>query len=501
MKRTYKNIIALAMTSGMLIFQSCTKNFEEINDDPNNPADVPTSYLLTGAEKGLMDAIWDSFWGAQVGGQLAQHWSSNQYTSESRYEFRTGVTSDKWSDMYGGGTNEALFIVGGLMELQSVIEQCSNEPDKTAPYGDPNNQIAVAKILKSWAIQMMTDTWGNIPYSEALKGTENPQPAYDNQRDIYFGLLADVNDALSKINDGDGPIGDVIYGGDMTQWKKFANSLKLRIAMRMSDRESSAASTAINEAIASGIFESNADNALFPYTSSSPNFSLYYYNYALDNRNDYCASNTMVDVMNTLTDARLGSFYNVAQNSGTFVGEVYGLSEANGASTLDQDISQRSDRILAADFPGIYMDYAETQFILAEAVERGYIAGDAESFYNNGITASFNFWEAGDASAYIAQPNVDYSTLIGAGSTWKQVIGKQKWIALYMQGIQGWSEYRRLDFGILQLPADGPLSGSGIPNRLPYPVDEQTLNAASYSGAIASQGADALETKVWWDMN
>jgi hypothetical protein len=261
------------------------------------------------------------------------------------------------------------------------------------------------------------------------------------------------------------------------------------------------ASTAINEAIADGIFESNADNALFAYTTSSPNFSLYYYNYEIDNRNDYCASSTMVDVMNNLNDPRIGEFYATAQNTGTFVGEVYGLSEANGASTLDGDISQRSDKVLAADFPGIYMTYSETQFILAEAVERGFIAGVAADYYNTAIQASFDYWDAGDAATYTAQAGVNYALQLAGGATWKQIIGKQKWISLYMQGLQGWAEWRRLDFGVLQLPADGVLDGSGIPNRIYYPVDEQTLNSGSYAAAIANQGADALETKLWWDAN
>jgi Starch-binding associating with outer membrane len=502
MKKQFKIYTAiLASMVAMVLMQSCTKNFEDINDDPNNPKDVPTSYFLTGAQKGLMDTHWDAFWGGQVGNQLAQYWSSNQYTSESRYQFRTGVTSDVWSDLYGGGTNGAAFIVGGLMELQHIINLCTAEPDKFALYGDPQNQIAVALVLKCWALQNMTDVWGNIPYSEALKGTENPQPAYDAQRDVYTQLLTDINTALGKMNNGDGPQGDIIYGGNMNSWRKFANSLKMRIAMRMADKESATASAAINAALADGIMESNADNALFTYTTSSPNFSLYYYNNAIDNRNDYCASNTMVDVMSALNDPRIGEFYSPAQNSGTFVGEVYGLSEANGAATMDADVSQRSEKILAADFPGIYMTYSETQFILAEAVERGYVAGVAADYYNAGIQASFDFWEAGDATTYIAQSGVNYTLQMTGGATWKQIIGKQKWISLYMQGLQGWAEWRRLDFGILNPPADGPLDGSGIPNRIYYPVDEQTLNASSYSAAVANQGADALETKLWWDAN
>jgi hypothetical protein len=108
---------------------------------------------------------------------------------------------------------------------------------------------------------------------------------------------------------------------------------------------------------------------------------------------------------------------------------------------------------------------------------------------------------AAATATYLARPDVDYAAVIGGGATWKQAIGKQKWLALYMQGFDGWAEYRRLDFGILQLPAGGVLEGSGIPLRMMYPVDEQTLNSANYGAAVGNQGADSHDTRVWWDVN
>jgi hypothetical protein len=181
---------------------------------------------------------------------------------------------------------------------------------------------------------------------------------------------------------------------------------------------------------------------------------------------------------------------------------VYGLSEANGASTPNSSVSQRSALILSSNLPGIYMDYAQVEFMMAEGVERGWITGDAETHYNNAVSASIEYWTGlngttPDIAAYLARPEVAYAT---AGSTWKEKIGKQKWIALYNQGVQGWTEYRRLDFGILQLPADGVLDGSGIPLRMRYPVDEQTLNSGNYSSAVASQGTDDHGTRIWWDI-
>ena len=153
------------------------------------------------------------------------------------------------------------------------------------------------------------------------------------------------------------------------------------------------------------------------------------------------------------------------------------------------------------------MDYAQVEFMLAEAAERGWaVSGSAESHYDAGITASISFWtglngapaSAGDIAAYIAQPTVNYQT---AGGSWQQRVGVQKWIALFNQGIQGWVEWRRLDFNKLMMPADGVIDGTGIPLRMKYPVLEQTLNSASYSAAVAAQGADQQDTRMWWDVN
>jgi hypothetical protein len=506
--KTTKNISTLKIVGALLItmslIASCKKGFEEINTSPNSPSGtLRLDFLLSGSEKGLMDFTWDAFWGAQTGMQLAQYWSSNQYASESRYQFRTGVTSGYWTRLYAGGNNDMDDNLGGLSELQTIIDECTKDPSTYSVFGDADNQIAAATILKTWAFQMITDTWGDVPYSEALKGAANSRPKYDSQRDVYLGMLSDLNTAIARIDESaDGPSGDLIYNGDMAVWKKFGNSLKMRIAMRMSDREPTLAGTAINEALASGIFESNGDNAMFQYLGSDPNWNLYYFNREVDAREDYAGSNILVDLLSSLNDPRIGSYVE-KNDDGNYVGEVYGLSDANATDTPNGSISQPATGVIRTpSAPGMYMGYAETQFILAEAVERGIVtSGSAESFYNAGVEASFDYWGAGSASTYLAQPTVDYSDQIGAGQSWKQVIGKQKWIALYMQGFEGWSEWRRLDFGILQLPADGALDGTGIPLRMYYSVDEQTLNGENYSAAVAAMGGDAMDVRVWWDMN
>jgi hypothetical protein len=504
MKTLYKNLIGLSVLAGMLLAPACTGDFEEINTDPNQPSSVSTAFLLTAAQRGLMDNTWDEWFNGRRGNQLAQYWASNQYSSESRYQFRDAVSNSYWSLFYSGSSVNAARPGGGMSDLEEIIRLNTEKPSDYVGFGDNGNQIAVAKALKAWTFQNLTDCWGPIPFSDALKGSDSPSPEYDSQEAVYNGLIAMLNEANNDINlSGDGPQGDKIYNGDMNKWKKFINSLKMRVAIRMADVNSAAASQAINEALADGVFESNSDNALLVYGSAAPGNNPL--NEDRKTRNDFASSHTMVNTLLDINDPRIGEYYEPAVASGQFVGEIYGLTEEDAAITPDESISQRNAQILAPDAPGIYLDYAQILFTLAEAVERGYITGNAASYYNEGIQASMEFWGITDAGAianYIAQPEVDYDALKAAGATWREIIGKQKWIALYMQGIQGWSEWRRLDFGILEMPAGGVLAGTGIPLRMTYPLDEQTLNGANYEQALQLLGGpDALDTRLWWDVN
>ena len=475
---------------------ACEKSFQKLNTNPNEPAKTSTSFLLSNAQKYMMDYTWDEWFNGRRGNQLAQYWSSNEYSNESRYSLRETVTNQYWG----------YFYARSLQDLQEIIRLNETAPEDYIGFGKTENQIAIAKTMQTWLYQNITDTWGPIPYSQALQGADFSFPKYDSQKEVYIGLLAKLDEAINAFDVSDGSVqGDLIYNGDLVKWKKFANSIKMRVALRMADVEPTIAATAISEAIASGVFTSNADNALFQYQSGAPNNNPLAEDYKT--RNDFAASNIMVDELDRLGDPRLSLYY-APNSAGNYVGEVYGLTANDAALTLDENISQRNPQVLAETAPGIYLDYAQVEFMLAEAAERGISgASTAATHYNNGITASMQYWDADnslsatDISNYIAQPEVDYNTLIGT-DTWKKVIGRQKWIALYMQGVQGWAEYRRLDFGILQAPAGGTLDGTSIPNRMKYPTDEMTLNGTQYDAGVSLLGgADNQDTKLWWDVN
>ena len=518
MKRTTKNMTFLSVLGLLLAISACTKNFDKINTNPNAPNFVPTAYLLTCAEKGLMDFTWDRWWNASTGMILAEYYAENLYTNESQFFFRTNLTYQYWGYFYGSGLNDqggGAVTVAGMKSLQTIIDECNATPSKYVASGAINNQKAVATILEVWEYQNLTDTWGDIPFSQALKDVTITQPKYDKQSDIYTGLLAKLDSAIAWIDVSKTDLqGDLIYSGNMSAWLKFANSLKLRVAIRMADVNSTVAKTEIMAAVAGGVFTSNADNALLPYISAGPNYNPLYYDRFVSGRTDFCASNVIVDVMNRLNDPRRPFYFDTiaaggTNPGGTFVGRPFGQNGSDAGNTQLSSVSQPSGASnqnstglsLSATAPGVFLDYAQVQFILAEAVERGYISGTAESYYDAGIQGSFDFWGAPGGAAYIAQDSVGYTALKSAGRTWKSIIGEQKWLALYNQGIQGWIEYRRLDFGILQAPVDGFLVGSAVPVRMQYPYNESQLNPTGYNGAISDQGADVMATKVWWDIN
>ena len=522
--KTIKNIALLGVLGLILTLGACTKNFKSLNTNPNAPQFVPTSYLLSSAQKGLADFSWDRWWNASDGMVLAQYYAENTYTTESQEFYRANITKQYWGAFYASGaTDPGNVTVAGMKSLQTIIDECNTSPALYSKYGAVNNQKAVAYILEAWTFQMLTDVWGDIPFSQALKDVVISQPKYDKQSDVYNGLFSMLDSASALIDVTKTDLqGDLMYNGVMSQWQKFANSLRLRVAIRIADRNPTLAGAQINTAInaAGGIFASNADNAIYSFISSSPNYNPLYYDRFVSGRQDFCASNTIVDVMNNLNDGRVGYYFDSvsgAGTGGTYVGRPFGQNPGDAGTTPASSVSQPSGwnngsggvvgttlayPTLGATAPAVFLDYAETQFILAEAVERGFIGGSAQSYYDAAIDGSFIWWTGAAApGAYHTQPTVNYATLKGGGQTYKQIIGKQKWLALYMQGMQGWIEWRRLDFGILQAPVDGYIPpATSLPVRMIYPYDESQLDGIGYQQAISDQGADQQSTKVWWDM-
>lgn len=463
----------------LLGFSAC-EDITELNVDPNNPVDVPAVNLVTQAEYQLNSQLWNV--GLNLGWSMlmVQHIAENEYAESSRYTVDGNDFNGVWSNFYAGILNE-------LSIARQMIVDDPNVPD-----GRKANQLAVVDILFVHAFQNLVDLFGDLPYSQALNSTEFPLPAYDDDQSIYMNLFSTLETAINSIDVGSGSFdsGELIYGGDMTMWKKLGNSLMLRMAMRVVDVDQATASKYINQA-AGGAFTSNDDNALFVF-SADPNIANpLFINAVINNRDDYAVTDVLVDNLKAMGDPRLEKFAKPT-NSGEIIGMPYGLTDGE-AFALKSTTSRPNDAVRAAQAPAVIMDYAEVQFILAEAYQRGILGGDAAAAYAEGVRASMNYWGITDDAAidaYIAANPYD------AGN-WKESLGWQKWIAFYMNGPQAWAEWRRLDYPELEVPAAA--TNPSIPVRLPYPVDEQTRNGSSL-GEV-TDNPDDLNTKLFWDVN
>jgi hypothetical protein len=472
-----KIILSLAVISLMAV--GCKKNLSDLNVDPKNPSNVPSYTLFTNAQRTLTNTLTSSNVNLNVWRLILQYWQETTYTDESNYDLATRSINDNiWNALYRD-------VLKDFQESAKLI------PGDVADVNQQKNQLAIIEIMQVYTWYYLVTTYGDIPYSEALD-IDKPFPKYDDAATIYNDLLSRLDAAIANLDPAHAGFGsaDLLYGGDIEAWEKFANSFKLKMGMTIADVDPTKAETVVESAVAAGVFTSNADNAEFHYLSGPPNTNPIWVDLVQSGRKDFVAASTIVDEMESLNDPRLDDYFTLDASSGYSGGTP-------GASSNYSTFSKPDERITAADFPALLLDYAEVEFLLAEAVERGFtVGGTAMEHYNKGVTASILYWggTVAEATAYLAQPSVNYLT---AAATWREKIGIQKWIALYNRGIDAWIEWRRLDYPQLSPAIDAV---SDIPLRYPYPVNEQNVNTSNYNAASTAIGGDDVTTQLWWDI-
>jgi len=482
-----KKVILLLI--GAVAIYSCSSDLENLNQNIKDPASVPGESLFTGAQKNLMDQI------AEINVNLnnTQLWSQflqeATYTDESNYDQVTRtIPQSHWDVMYKD-------VLKDLDEASKVISETTYTTD--ALNALKPNKLLINEILSIYAYSNLVETFGDVPYSEALD-IDNLLPKYDDGLTIYKDLLTRLTVAINALDTSKGSYGsaDRIYQGDVSKWKMFANSLKLRMANLISDIEPGIAQTAITEALDSGVITSPDDNATYSYLTADPNTNPVYVSLVLSGRKDYVAGKTVIDIMNDLNDPRRPLYFTMVD--GEYKGGVIGQESTYA------NFSHFSEQFENASLPGILFSYSEVEFILAELAAKNFtVPGTAMEHYNNGVAASIVYWGGTPAEvvAYLAQPKVNYLTAIATSSAttpWKEVIGTQKWLSLFSRGMEAWTSIRLLDYPIMAEPVDAV---SGYPNRYTYPIVEQTLNGASYNAASAAIGEDTAEQKLFWDVN
>ncbi|RLD88954.1 MAG: SusD/RagB family nutrient-binding outer membrane lipoprotein [Bacteroidetes bacterium] len=467
---------------------SCSKEkFAELNEDVKNPTNVPGETLFSNAEKNMSDQIASTNVNRNNFKLWAQYWTETTYTDESNYDiFNRRVPDNAFRTFY----RDVLMDMKRSSELISANTPVGEDGLKVQ-----KNKLAIIDIVMVYTYDRLETMFGNIPYTQALD-VDNVLPAYDDALTVHKDLMARIDADIAALVDGADSFGsaDLIYNGDVAAWKMFANSLKLKMAIEIADVDSeSAAVKAAAEAAAPNVFASSDDDAVLDYMGATPNTNPLYVDLTLSGRHDFVPANTIVDIMNGLNDPRRDAYFDLIDGQTEYVGGDYGYSSAyDNYSHIDAYIMQ------TPTLGNPLLTYSEVQFYLAEANERGFnVGGSAEDHYNEAITSSMAGWgiPQADIDTYLAQPEVAYST---ANGTWQEKIGTQAWIAFYTRGYLGWTEWRRLDFPIFNLPP-AITSYDEIPVRYTFPNGEQTLNGANYTTAAAAIGGDLLTTKLYWD--
>ncbi|MGS2741081.1 SusD/RagB family nutrient-binding outer membrane lipoprotein [Sinomicrobium sp. M5D2P17] len=463
-----------------IILFSCSGDLEKLNVDKKNVSDAPADTFFNLAIKNMSDLLSGITYGANGNPFNTTRILVQQISSVTYNEGATYYSNFTWNNVYMG-------VLINLEKSSGIIE---SNPEVSGVENGPveQNMLATLEIMKVFTYAKLVESFGNIPYTEALD-VDNISPQYDDAKIIYEDLIGRLRTAIGNIDESQACWdNDILYDGDISAWKKLGSSLLLQMGMRIADSDPALANEVIAEALP-GIFTSNADIAQVEHQSAPPNTNELWTDLAVGNRRDFVGAKPFVDLMNDLDDPRRSVFFQDVD--GEFVGSPPGLVVSY------ESYSRFGVLFYQPTTPVIFMDYATVEFLLAEAAERN-IAGvsDAEMHYNKAIKASFEYYEAAGADDYLLLPEVAYTTATG---NWKQKIGEQKWIALFNQGLEAWTEYRRLDYPELSAPPESYVDI--VPVRLIYPISEQTLNRPNYESAASDIGGDLLTTKLFWDVN
>jgi len=490
-------VVALAVVAS-----GCDNNkLPTVNNNPNAPTTVPPTTLFTNGVQTAVGNWLGSGYDLRNIELIVQQLAENQYIGNDQYKgVGPGGANANWQSAYQND----------LEDLQVVVRQgkAANDASLWAP----------ALIMQQWEYGYLTDSWGDVPYSQALQGdsaTAVLAPAYDPQQQIYQGFftnLASAVTALASSTTSTLGAADPIYSGNKTEWQRFANSLRARDAMRIVNADPGTASTQLSAAFAApgGVFKSNADNAQLDWPGDNIFNNPWAVNFS--SRDDDRMSKTLIDTLNHYNDPRVTVYAMPAAATGNYAGQPNGLTNATAVAYSDS--ASRPGAIFypgpvaygtgnyggnGGKQPSYLLTYAEVLFIQAEAAERsmgGLIPAQAAGFYTQGITASMNQWgitSTATINAYLAQPQVAYQ---GGVAGLKQ-IALQKWIALFSDGGEAWFEWRRTCIPKL-VPAQVAIF-SYVPRRFEYPTSELSANNGQVQVAATRMGGDNNNTLTWWD--
>jgi hypothetical protein len=490
--KLYKKIYTLLIITSLV---ACTDNFEELNTDPNRPKEITPGVMLGQLQYRIVNSSISA--GRSFTHELMQVHaprSSSSGTGLHRYVINPGA--GVWSNFYEY-----------LTDIENIYEIAEEKGE--------NNYKAIALVYKSWAYSILTDLYGDIPYFEATKATEGIlQATFDEQKNIYPDILSNLERANTLFDETKA----LTYGGDLlfnanvlsggknagiVKWKKFTNSLRLRLLLRLSKRDGEInvkeqINAILGDPVTYPVFASTADDAIFRYPGTFPYFNPYYNARTLDWREGTYFTKFFVNKLNEVQDPRRAVWMIPVTVNGQ---SVYQGIESGYPTTVEYVVGKNSsytDALKTLPQLGVMMTYAEVQFIKAELALKGYATDKtSKSHYESGIGASMTQWGATMPTDFLQQSGIVYDEAASTEKQLEQII-LQKYYAYFFVDYQSWFEKRRTGYPILPR-GEGIPAENNFPFRVPYPTYLQSLNSENLAAAIRTMGGDNSDIKVWWD--
>lgn len=487
-----------------LLITSCDSlddKFEDLNVNPTQANEIDPNFKLTNIQLRISGERYEN-WRTNLiySSTMIQHFATTPgYWAGDKYTYVASYSAAMWDRYYPNIAKN----------IEDLLVQTAADPEM-------GNMNAITRITRVLMYHRLTDLYGDIPYSEAGKGfTEGiTQPSYDAQSAIYADMLNELSQAASALSPGAASFGngDLMYGGDVDQWRKFAYSMMLRLGMRLVKVDPAGAQSWVQQAIAGGVMTSNADIAYVPHDPSA---------WANGNGSVFLAdgsprlSKFFVDWMVATGDPRL-NVYGSAPAGAPAIGLPNGLdaqtvqTEANwvscdtGTVPCEMDVYMRPNPVIQGqDDPMFFMTYAEVELLLAEAAVRGWHTGDAGTHYENGVRAAMQYLAMYGADAVIADAAIDAylaANPYDAANAMEQ-INNQIWAATLLNEYESFANWRRTGYPVLTpVNYPGNITNGTIPRRMRYREGEAVANPTAYSAAVSSQGPDEFTTRVWWDV-
>lgn len=541
-----KFLVYMACATAAVMGSTSCSDFGDVNIDPEhlNEGNVPLEMLFTNAQHQALGSDWD-VWrnGCIYAAQWMNHVASFNWQGYAMYQWSDGYSAAYWDGVYSGDR-------GAIRDVTNVLMQWKEDPAHEIDY-------QIARIMRVYVMHRMTDLYGDIPYTQAGQPREYSYPVYDRQQDIYMDMLNQLNEAQAALKGaGTAPMSshDVYYQGNTDKWAKFANSLMLRIAMRMTKVDPATAETWVKTAVNNGLFASNEDNAMLLHTNAvttNDTSEPYAKIYAHEDRGNFFVNKFFIDMLKETKDPRLSLIATVCEDPRISVQEGSNFQYGNTDPEVQQGFDDGFDDDKTSDWfignqPGYeafkdqeYLDsyrskystinrytysnptsptfictYAQTQLLLAEAALRGWVSGSAQTYYENGVraameqfaqfpnaTALYNQYLTADAvNQYLAENPFD------AAKGYEQ-INTQYWINCFCDEYETFANWRRSGYPEMD-PAWDPAhpytnsdTGGTIPRRFRYPSTESSVNMANYNEAVGRlNNGDRFTSRIWWDV-